>query len=229
MKRILLDILVLALFLAVMSFHALPKSLHEVLGLLFPLGALVHLTLNRRWFSALRSGKWDVMRCMSALVNLLLVASLIIIAATGICMSNYLFKGMIPLALNRNMMLHQLHVSLPFAMMILMGIHLGFHWQGWKQRLIRFFRWQEESFAYLLGSRIVIIVLIGVGIYGSFQNRVLDRLLMKHIFATPATGLPGAAYALLLLSIFFIYVFGGHGIQLICQRHGNRKQQKKSV
>lgn len=225
MKRIFLDGLLLVLFLAVMSFHALPKLLHEVLGLLFPLAAFIHLFLNRRWFSTLPSGKWTVMRFMRVSVNLLLAVCLISIMVTGICLSNHLFKDMIPIALQRSITLHQFHVSLPFAMLILMGIHLGFHWQGWKHRLLQFFHWEADSAAYHWGSRVLAILFVGIGIYGSMQNRVGDRLLMKHIFATPATDLPGMIYALLLLSVSFIYACLGNGIQAFWQRRKNCKQK----
>ena len=223
MKRIFLDILLLVLFLAVMSFHALPKLLHEVLGLLFPLTVFLHLFLNRRWFSALPSGKWNIVRFMSVSINLLLAVCLFLVTVTGICLSNHLFRDMIPLALQRNITLHQLHVSLPFAMLILIGIHLGFHWQGWKQRLLRFFHRQMDSVRYRRGSFVISVVLVGVGIYGSFQNRVGDRLLMKHIFATPATDLPGIAYALLLLSVVFLYVCLGNKIQGIWRHTDGRE------
>ena len=225
MKRIFLDVLLLVLFLAVMSFHALPKLLHEVLGLLLPLTVFLHLFLNRRWFSALFSGKWTVMRVMSVSVNLLLVICLFLVAVTGICLSNHLFKDMIPLALQRNITLHQLHVSLPFAMLLLMGIHFGFHWQVWKQRLLQFFHWEADFFAYRWGSRIMTIAFIGLGIYGSLQNRIGDRLLMKHIFATPATDLPGVIYALLLFFVFSLYACLGNVSQTLWQRWRNRKQK----
>ena len=92
MKRIFLDILLLILFLAVMDFHALPKLLHEVLGVLFPLAVFLHLFLNRRWISALPSGKWTVRRCMSVSVNFLLIVCFLLVTVTGICLSNHLFN-----------------------------------------------------------------------------------------------------------------------------------------
>ncbi len=225
MKRIFLDILLLILFLAVMDFHALPKLLHEVLGVLFPLAVFLHLFLNRRWISALPSGKWTVRRCMSVSVNFLLIVCFLLVTVTGICLSNHLFKDMIPLVLQRNITLHQLHVSLPFAMLILMGLHLGFHWQGWKQRLLQFFHWEADSAAYRWSSRILAMVFLGLGIYGSMQNRLGNRLLMKHIFATPATDLPGMIYALLLLAVVLMYACLGNGVQALGKRCKNRKQK----
>lgn len=229
MKRISLDILLLIIFLSVMNFHALPKLLHEVLGLLFPLTVFLHLFLNRRWFSTLLSGKWSVIRLLSVSIDLLLIVCFFLIAATGVCLSNHLFKDMMPLALQRNITIHQLHVSLPFVMLALMGIHFGFHWPGWRERLLRFFHWEENSVAYRRGSRVMGILVIGLGIYGSLQNRIGDRLLMKHIFATPATDLSGGIYSLLLFSVFLLYACLGNGAHVLLQRWRNRKQNDSMV
>lgn len=215
MKRIVLNIAILVIFLTVMNFHALPKLLHEVLGLIFFVSVFIHLFLNKRWFSTLRLGNYNTIRFVSSLVNLLLIICFIIVTITGICMSNHLFKDLIPIALQRNITLYQLHVSLPFLMLILTGLHLGFHWQDFKARLVQFFRWRVSSAIY----RCITAVLVCIGIYGSFLNQVGDRLLIKHIFATPATNLHGILYALLLLSIIVLYVFLGNKIRGILERY----------
>ena len=222
MKRIFVDILILAVFLAVMSFHHLPKILHEVLGVLFPLVVIVHLCVNRRWFFSLRKGQWGVMRILGTGVDFLMLLCFAVVVVSGICMSNYLFRDMIPLSLQRNITLHQLHVSLPFLMLILMGIHLGLHWQSWRQRLKSFLPRAEKSHFQRVGSTVIGFAFIGAGIYGSLQNRVGDRLLLKHIFATPATDLPGSVYVLLLFAIFAMYACLGNWMQEMT-RHGWRK------
>lgn len=213
MRRIIWDVLMLAMFLAVMSFPFLPKVLHEVLGVTLPLAAAMHLIWNRRWLAALSSGKWNMRRVLPTVINVLLILSMAAVAVTGICLSNHLFKGMIPLELARNITVHQLHVSLPFLMLILVGLHLGLHWKSWWQRMKDAFGWQGNSLLYRLLSRGSSLAIVGVGIYGSFQNRVGDHLLMKHIFATPATSEPGGVYVLLLLAILGLYAVLAYGWQ----------------
>ena len=186
----------------------------------------VHLFLNRRWFPTLSRGKWDVMRVLGASVNFLLMMCLVLVAATGVCLSNHLFKDMIPLDLQRSITLHRMHVSLPFAMLILMGIHLGLHWQGWRQRLLNFFH--GETYVYRIGSIVIGMAMVGTGIYASLQNRIGDRLLMKHIFATPATDLPGAIYALLLLAIFAMYACLGNWVREMVQHRGRGHEERQA-
>ena len=75
------------------------------------------------------------------------------------------------------------------------------------------FGWQGNSLLYRLLARGSALAIVGVGIYGSFQNRVGDHLLMKHIFATPATSEPGDVYVLLLLAILGLYAVLAYGWQ----------------
>ena len=90
------------------------------------------------------------------------------------------------------MFFHQLHVALPYLMMILIGLHIGLD-----GKLVR---WKGEKWKIILAA-----VIIFAGVYGSFLNRVGDRILMKHIFATPATELPLPIFLLLLLSTILFY------------------------
>ena len=46
------------LFLLVMSFHYIPKLLHEVIGLLWLVAVMVHVWQNRGWFKTLVKGHW---------------------------------------------------------------------------------------------------------------------------------------------------------------------------
>lgn len=171
MKKFLLDALIFALFLLTMSFHFLPRMFHEIFGLMLAAAVVVHLNFNRSWIFGLTRGNWTARRFFSTLINFLLLVDLILIVVTGICISNYIFGGVIPLDLRRNMTIHQLHVALPYVMIILVGLHVGLHRQFILSKILR----QKNiprGVEYL-----TLIILIGAGIYGSFLNRVGDRIL----------------------------------------------------
>ena len=221
MRRIILDVMMLAIFLTMMSFQFVPKLWHEVLGVALPLALLLHLVWNRRWLGALLRGKWSVRRVLPTAINFLLILSMAAVAVTGICLSNHLFKGLIPLELARNITVHQIHVSLPFLMIVLLGLHLGLHWKSWWQRLKTFCGWQGDSLHYRLLTKGMVLSISIIGIYGSIQNRVGDHLLMKHIFATPATNEPGGVYVLLILAVLGLYAVLAYGWQEWSERRNN--------
>ena len=203
MINVLLDAVLLALFVAEMSFYHLPAVLHEVLGVAMAAAIILHVAINRRRLASLLKGLTP-RKFLNAATDGALTICAATTLATGVTMSNYLFADFVSFELRRNMTLHQLHVAAPYAMMILIGVHVGLHWRELRQRLLNFFGLKDKTVArYAL--RIAHCLLTAVGAVGLYLNRVGDRLLMKHIFATPATDLPAVIFALLTIGgvIFF--------------------------
>lgn len=205
MKRIALNFWMIVFFLLIMSFQFLPKILHELLGFVFLVAVFLHILWNRQWLRTLPQGKWTMLRSTSLLINVLLGLTLAVVLLTGIDISNYLFKDMIPLALQRNIMIHQLHVSGPYLLLILMGFHLGLHGQGLWQRVVQTIHWNRNTRAYRINCYSFMLLIFLGGTYGSFLNRIGDRLQLKHIFATEATQASWGLFLLLLLSVMGMY------------------------
>ena len=195
MKKLYWDIFLTAIFLLTMCFHFLPRILHEILGLVMLATIVIHLKQNFYWLKNLKRGTWTHRRIFSTLINFLLLAIFITVLVTGICMSNYLFKDTIPPDIHRNMWIHQHHVSLPYLFLILSGVHIA---------LNRHFLLAKIPIKKI-PLRMILTLSAGAGIVGSFMNRVGDRILMKHIFATPATELPFIIFFILLSGIIVFY------------------------
>lgn len=209
MKRLVVTTCLPLLFIAVMSFHYIPKILHEILGVVWLLFVLLHLYQNRSWLKNLRQGGWNFLRIFGTVIDGLLIAGVLVIILSGLGISNYLLKELMPLAIQRSIVLHQYHVSLPYVLLILSGLHWGLHWHGWQKQWQTRIKWSLSPLAgWLLAGAMAVFVLV-VGVWGSLMNRVGDRLLMKHIFATEAANQPGEIYALLLAGMLGLYVLGG--------------------
>ena len=209
MKRLVVTTCLPLLFIAVMSFHYLPKLLHEILGVAWLLFVLLHLYQNRSWLKNLRQGRWKFLRIFGTVIDGLLIAGVLVIVLSGLGISNYLLKELMPLAIQRSIALHQYHVSLPYALLILSGLHWGLHWHGWQKQWQKRISWSLSSLVGRLLAVGLTAFVLAVGVWSSFMNRVGDRLLMKHIFATEATNQPGENYALLLAGMLGLYVLGG--------------------
>ena len=195
MKNLLLDAILFALFVEELSFQFLPKILHEILGVIMFALIICHVAINRRRFLSLIK-KMTPRKFFSTTTNLLLTICAGVTLITGVCMSNYLFVDAVSGELRRNMTIHQLHVAAPYVMLILIGVHIGLHWRELWQR---FFKRFGIIFKVAAG------ILSAVGVAGFFLNRVGDRILMKHIFGTPATELPAAIFILLIIGGVIFY------------------------
>ena len=198
MKNFFVDVILFVLFVMELCFYHLPKILHEIFGVVMFAAIIFHVAINGRRFAALAK-KITPKNFLSASVDVALALGTAIIFLSGVCMSNYLFVEMISFELRRNMTLHQLHVAFPYVMMILIGVHVGLHWRELWHRFLsltgatEFFQRQQKLF---IAATIILAV---TGVYGLYLNRVVDRIMMKHIFATPATELPLAIFALLIV------------------------------
>ena len=193
MNRKILNPAMMILFLLVMSFHFLPGISHEIFGVIMAVAAVIHVFINRRQLFNLMRGKISIRKIFAALIIFSATIIFIIILISGVCMSNYLFRDFIPMAIHRNMLIHQLHVSLPYIFMILIGCHIGLHWR------------EIFKIKNFMLQKIFMAVIFCIGIYGSFLNRVGDRILMKHIFATPATELSLILFLIIIFSTTIIY------------------------
>ena len=193
MKRKILNAIIFILFLLVMSFHFLPRILHEIFGVIMAAAVVWHFFINRRQFFYSLQTKKSARKIFSILITFFMTITFLIILVTGIFISNYLFHDFIPLEIRRNFFFHQLHVSLPYVFIIFLGCHMGLHWR------------EVVKIKNSLLQKIFLIGIICTGIYGSFLNRVGDRILMKHIFATPATDLSWGIFLILFVSTIGIY------------------------
>lgn len=191
MKKFCLDIIMITILIAVMNFHALPKVLHEILGVVGAVALAVHIAWNLRALQSIPK--------FYIAVDALMFISIITITATGIILSNHIFSGLVGLELKRNILIHHLHTSLPFALMILIGLHLGRNWSGFHQRLQKILPLNPTV------EKIIAAVLIVAGLVGVYMDQLLDRLLMHHIFGTPATQLAPGLYAALVSGMLALF------------------------
>ena len=124
--KIIVDILMTAVLLALMAYQVVGQELHEWFGAGMLVLFIVHTVLNIKWYAALFKGKYKPLRIVSTILNIAVLAAIITLGYSGIVMSRHLFaflnirKGM---ALART-----LHLCASYWGFVLMSLHLGFHW-----------------------------------------------------------------------------------------------------
>ena len=212
-RRMAVTALLPLLFVLAMSFHYIPKLLHEIIGVAWLLLAGVHLYQNRHWLKSLRQGKWNFRRALGTVIDILLIAVVLVAVFAGLGISNFLLKDIMPLEIQRSIVIHQYHVSLPYALLILCGLHWGLHFKGWLGQWQKVFAWKLSAVVKRSIVAALSLAVLSAGIYASFLNRIGDRLLMKHIFATAATNEPAPTYVLLLCGTIGLYVLLGAALQ----------------
>lgn len=203
--RYLLDILMLILLVFEMTFFYLPPVLHEAVGVTLLLPIVWHLVRNRRYVSSLGHGRWNGLRGVRLVLNVLLASACLVTVISGCLTSSVLFADVVPFSLRSNPSLYQLHSSAARYFLVLAGLHLGWHlptcWQRWL--LAAGIKSRPLPTRMLL---LVLGVLLGAGgIYAAQQDILIERLQGAHIFMAPALSYSGAGYALTQVGIIIVF------------------------
>ena len=124
MKRI-VDAAMTVLLLCLMAYQVTGEMAHEWTGVSMAVLVIIHQILNRKWYGALRKGKYSLYRAVSTVLNILLLVCFALTAFCGMSMSSYavpFLYGMAPVSFVRRM-----HLSMSHWAFVMMGLHLGMH------------------------------------------------------------------------------------------------------
>ncbi len=123
-----LDLTIALVFVVEMEEHFTGLRIHELLGLAFGAGILVHLTLHWRWIVNITLRFFHKVFHESRLnyiLNLALFADMLVVIVTGVLISRTLglnFGG-------ESRQLEQLHILSSQLSLIIVGLHVGLHWK----------------------------------------------------------------------------------------------------
>ena len=123
--RTIVDAGMLLALLCLMAYQVTGEALHEWIGIGMTLLLIVHHILNRKWYGAMRKGKYGAYRIVSTAVNTLLLGCIALTAFCGMSMSAHavpFLYGMADTAFARTT-----HLALSYWSFALMGFHLGLH------------------------------------------------------------------------------------------------------
>jgi hypothetical protein len=166
-SKIIFDIIMLVLLVAVYCARPTGIPAHEYIGLAIYIFFIVHLAYNYKWIINVGKKFFDKsvgFRIKFAyVIDFLLLFSFVLIGISGIMISRIIFKvGIMPLW-------RQLHTIVSAVSVILLGVHIGLH----GKMIINAAR-NKTKFPYIaikIMALIVFVVIVFAGIYGEIKNK----------------------------------------------------------
>lgn len=131
-KKFIIDVILGSLYILLLGYAFTGGKAHEVAALVFLAVAVIHNIVNIRWYQALNKGGYTGKRKLFTVINIILLADLTAVLATGILNSRYLF----PTALQVTG-IGQIHKVLALVGFVLIVLHVSMHiFANHKKRLI---------------------------------------------------------------------------------------------
>lgn len=123
--QVIVDSVMVMLMILLMGYHLQEHIVHEYLGIsLFGL-FVIHHVLNYRWYFAIHKGKYNTIRKVLVLINILLMIDMILIILSSFMISRNVFSG---LHIGSATMGRRIHMAATAWGFVLMSIHLGIHY-----------------------------------------------------------------------------------------------------
>jgi hypothetical protein len=174
--KIILDITMVIVFTLLYNTRVLGMTFHEVAGLAIGAIILVHCGLNWKWIKGVTLKFFNkgtpFKTRLGYIVDLLLLINVIVIIVTGIFISKTLFSG---LNFGGAHSYKFLHVASSYFSLILIGIHLGLHWNWVMIMFKRIVKLPEQKMFSYLSKALAVVVLV-FGIYTMNSSAFLSRI-----------------------------------------------------
>ena len=124
--KMIIDALMLIIILLEFSKLYTGQLLHEAFGVALLILFIIHNILNINFYKNILKGNYNLLRVIITTTNILFLICMLLTIILGIPISSELFKE---LKLNGNTTIRKLHTILGYWNLILLSIHLGFHFK----------------------------------------------------------------------------------------------------
>ena len=152
------------LFILLMGYHVISDEYHEILGVCLFILFIIHHVLNYKWYKIIFKGKYTFIKVLFIVVNFMLLLAILGIFISGVLISAHVFGFLDIPTTNFGRQLHLFSTVWGF---VLMGIHLGLHFNMILGKYLK--KLKSSSFEYLVYLLIFFLLLFGS--YAFIKNR----------------------------------------------------------
>lgn len=165
--KIIIDIAMYLIFVALMQEHLWSDGLHEWIGITLFALFIAHNILNIRWYQSLFKGKYTATRITLATINIALLAAMLCCMVSSVLVSGKVFAFLNLGGARFGRTLHLVSTAWAF---VLMSLHLGLHLTPLANKL-------KKNNKLLRAGQIIAVLLAVYGVYV-----FIDRAFYEELF-----------------------------------------------
>ncbi len=177
--KIAIDIIMLILMILLMSMNTTGELLHEILGIGIGIAFIIHIILNFKWIKSMTknignkqlNAKSKILYWMNVILGIFMIGDMV----TGILISESLFPN---INIGDRASLIEWHTWISYWMLIIMAIHLGFHWNMVVTGINKIIKEAKENIFVKIIFKLIYAVIGILGIIGLMKQSINKNFLI---------------------------------------------------
>jgi hypothetical protein len=202
--RLLIDFAMTGLLLCALAYRLTGDTAHEWVGIAMFAVCIAHNTLNWKWYKNIFKGAYNLRRTVMTAVNILILLIMTALVITGLLQSRTILAF---LHLPGGMIIRQIHTTAAYWGLILIAVHIGFHWGMIMNIMRNITRINRASRKRTWVLRITAVLIVFLGVLPSFDRDMFSKLFLGFSFDYWPEERPAVLFFAAVLSIMGIYIF----------------------
>lgn len=216
--RVVVDVALAVLFVAVMATALVQEVPHEYLGIALFAAVVAHVVFNLRWFRALLRGRYSAVRVLQIATVVGLIVSIVGQVASSLVLSKFAF-GFLP-ALPGAALARRVHMLCSYWSFVFAFAHAGLQLKGFG-RLVGAKGAAPTAAVWL--ARIAAVAISCYGVYAFVQLNIGAYLLVQVQFAFADFSAPIALSFVRYAAVAVLVTSAFHCLGRIVSRNANRR------
>lgn len=217
--KIVIDIGMIMMLLLLMTYELIGQEAHEWIGVGIFVLFIFHHILNNKWSRTILKGKYTAIRIMQTALVIGVFFTMIGSMISGMILLRHVFT-FLPIEGGRSFA-RTLHMVCAYWGLVLMSLHLGFHWSIMMGMVERIVKKPYETSKWIL--RMIALNIAGYGGYAFWQRGVGSYLFLNIQYIFFDFDEPLLYFVLDYMAVMGLFVFVGHYFsfalkQKICQK-----------
>lgn len=215
--KIIVDVAMYLIFVALMQEHLWSDGLHEWLGIVLFVLFIAHNILNFRWYQSFFRGKYTATRITLATINITLLAVMLCCMVSSVFVSGKVFAF---LDLGGARFGRTLHLVSTAWVFILMSLHMGLH-------LIPLANKFKKNNKLLRAVQILAVLLAAYGVYVFIDRAFYEELFYLTEFKFFDTDKSAVLYFFGTVAMSFPFAFIAYYGRKLLQMKKNKNENSR--
>lgn len=214
--KIIIDIVMYLIFVALMQEHLWSDGLHEWLGIVLFALFIAHNILNFHWYQSFFKGKYTALRITLATINIALLAAMLCCIVSSVLVSGKVFAFLNLSGARFGRTLHLVATAWAF---VLMSLHMGLHFTPLVNKL-------KKNRQLLWAGQIIAVLLAVYGVYVFIDRAFYEELFYLTEFKFFDTDKSAVLYFFETVAMSFPFAFISYYGRKLLQMKKNENSRR---